>query len=251
MKKWLIAAILTAVCCVSGCGSKGGNSEDSTPDVGEMMGYTKIVTPYMVGDFAVLSFTDTEKSLTIDMTGNRYLKGLLADVNYYLPKDEVSVDTAEAKYVISMQGVDVNVGFDGENSNVCFSFADGSTQWSVVLQDEFSYLDTVIASEIVSIDGYTPAHNIRVHNADNVGGAVKDKAAFLESLQGLRFVKLNNLSHYDLGEKTHTVKLGDDEMSIYSKYVVYKGELYFTYQGDFAFLKNVELESSSGWLPWL
>ncbi len=245
MKKWLIAAILTAVCCVSGCGSKGGNSGESTPDTDEMLGYTKISTPYTVEDLGNLSFTDTGKSLTLDMTDNHCLKDLLAEIGYYVPKDEVSADTAEAKYVISMQGVDVNVGFDGENGNVCFVFADGSTQWAVVAQDDFSYLDTLIAGGVISIDGYTPAHNIRVHNADNVGGAVKDKAAFLESLQGLRFVKLNNLSHYDLGAKTHTVKLGKDEMSVYAKYVVYKGELHVIYQGDFSFLNNVEFSDST------
>ena len=245
MKKWLMTAILVAVCCVSGCGAKGGNSGESTPDVGEMMGYTKISTPYTTGDFGGLSFTDAEKSITIDMTTNHYLKDLLAGMNYYLPQDGAPTDVADTKYVLSMQGVDLKIGFGGDNSNVCFVFADGSTQLSVVVQDEFSYLDTLLAGEIMSIDGYTPAHNIRVHNAENVGGAVKDKEAFLENLQGVQLVGLNNLLHYELGQKTYTVKLGKDEMIVYSRYIVYKGELYVIYQGDFGFLKNVEFSDST------
>ena len=259
MKKWWIAAVLAVVCCVSGCGSKGGNSVESTPnggvestpDVGEELGLTRISTPYSAEDLSALTFTDIANSLTVDISGNSHLKGLLTEMKYYLPGDGAITDVTDARYTLSLSGMELKIGFGGDNSNVCFVFADGSTQMSVVAQDEFSYLDTLLSSGVVTIDGYTPAYNIRVYDAEDVGGAVKDKAAFLDSLQGLRFVGLSSVEHYSLGQKTHTVKLGKDEMSVYSKYVVYKGELYAIYQGDFGFLKNVELESSSGWLPWL
>ena len=258
MKKWWIAAVLAAVCCVSGCGSKGGNSEESTPnggvestpDVGEELGLTRISTPYSAEDLSALTFTDIANSLTVDMTGNSHLKGLMTDMKYYLPEDGAPTDVADARYTLSLSGMEIKIGFGGDNGNVCFVFADGSTQLSVVAQDEFSYLDTLLSSGVVTIDGYTPAYNIRVYDTEDVGGAVKDKATFLESLQGVRFVKLNNLSHYGLGQKTHTVKLGKDEMSVYSKYVVYKGELYAIYQGNFEFLKNVEFSDSTE-LPWV
>jgi len=101
------------------------------------------------------------------------------------------------------------------------------------------------------VDGYTAAHNIEVLNAENKGGAVKDKEDFLNKLQNVRLIKLNDKAHYQTGAVKYTLQMGNDEIVVYENHVMWKGQLYTIYQGSFDFLADVEYSSSSGWLPWL
>ena len=89
---------------------------------------------------------------------------------------------------------------------------------------------------------------IKVFNSKNEGGEVVVKEEFLESLQGLRFVKLNNKAHYETGALKYTVTLGEDKLSVYEEFVVVKDELYIVSKGSFGFLKDVEVLLEWPWL---
>ena len=76
------------------------------------------------------------------------------------------------------------------------------------------------------------------------------KEEFLNTLKTLQFVRLDNQDE-QMGAVTYTLRLGNDELVVYANHILWKGELYSIYQGDFDFLADVEYSSSSEWLPWI
>ncbi len=274
MKKFFIMMLLSALCCFAGCeakqpsddgqdsyssqesqNSQGGQDSQGSQEGQGSQDSTIITTPYTAETLGSVFFTDTEKGLTVDVSENTYLQTLLLGVEYHTPQGDATPDIEEVKHMLSLQGAEEEVTLQiGVEGAVCFVFEDGSKQRATVLNNEFSYLDTLIDGGITAFEGYTTSHNLQVHDAVNEGGTVKDKAAFLQHLQGVRIIKLTNQAHYRLGEKTYTVHLGRDELLVYQKHVIYKEELYVIHQGDFDFLKDLEFTSStdsSGWLPWV
>jgi len=255
MKKSLSSIILAVMCCLAACSPKEqANNESSSYSSQESQsvqipqGWTKIPAPYMAENLIQLSFIDVEKTLTVDMSANSYLQNLLLGVEYYVDASAEQVDLTEVKYILSMRGMQVQIGASGA---VCFLFDDETKKQASVLKDEFSYLDTLTDGKVLSVDGYTAAHNIEVLNAENKGGAVKDKEDFLNKLQNVRLIKLNDKAHYQTGAVKYTLQMGNDEIVVYENHVMWKGQLYTIYQGSFDFLADVEYSSSSGWLPWL
>lgn len=260
MRKILIAVLLAALCCLASC-SWGENSnstlapdnsqEDSTPNNSEEIeipeGFTKITTPYTEANVQTILFTDTEKVLTVDVSGNARLQSLLLGVEYYTQAEQSG--EINAKYVLTLQGVELQIGANGE---VCFLFEDETEQKAVVLNNEFAYLDALINGGAVSFDGYTATQNVQVYNDKNAEGTISNKAEFLQNLQSVRFVKLNNKADYQTGAKIYTVKIDNEEIAVYAKYVTLNGNLYAIYEGGFEFLKNMKFDKvESGELPWL
>ena len=103
-------------------------------------------------------------------------------------------------------------------------------------------------SNEVAFDGYTEEQTIKVFDAQNKGGEVAQKKEFLEKLQGLRFIKLNDKANYETGDLRYTIILGADKLSVYADFVVLNNDLYLISQGNFEFLKDVEVSVE---LPWL
>ena len=262
MKKGFFALIIAVSCCLAGCSSsqlsnsdhssyssEGAQSSDDSQSSQQSSELTNISTPYTVENLTTILFTDVDKALSVEVTANMHLQALLLDAVYYTNSSESLPDDQNAdKYVLSLQGLDLFFKVDG---TISFVFADNTAQQAVVLQNEFAYLDTFIETTAVSFDGYTAEQSIKVYDAENKGGTVTNKEDFLQNLRTIHFVKLNNKDHYQLGAATHSVRIDNDELTVYSKYITLNGELYSIYQGDFAFLSDVQFSTSSGWLPWL
>jgi hypothetical protein len=267
MKKILIAFTIATLCCLASCAggenSTGAlssensqqvstpNGEVSVPNDSEEIeipeGYTKMTAPYTAEDLQTVLFTDVEKVLTVEMSDNTRLQSLLLGAEYYTQAEPNGEFTA--KYILALQGVELQIGTNGE---VCFLSADETEQKAVVLNEEFAYLDTLIDGNALSFDGYTATQNIQVYNDKNAEGTISNKAEFLQSLQSVRFVKLNNKADYQTGTKNYTVKIDNDEIGVYAKYVTLNGELYAIYEGSFGFLQDIQFSKiESGELPWL
>ena len=272
MKRSVIAILIALLCCFGACSveemSSGAqnsyNSQDSmeiedsqsTQDSQipenseENEDSLQITTPYGAENLKTVFFTDTEKALTVDVSENTQLQALLLGVKYYKPE---AVDVSQfaqmaVKYTVSLQGMDLQIHDSGV---VCFLFEDGTEQNVVVLQNEFAYLETLIEGNVFSFEGYTAEQTVQVFNDGNGEGTIADKQAFLDALKGMRFVKLNNKEHYQIGTKGYTIRIDEDEIAVYKKHVVFNGDLYVVYEGDFDFLKDIKFDASSGWLPWL
>lgn len=272
MKRSVIAILIALLCCFGACSveetSSGAqnsyNSQDSmeiedsqstqdspipeNPEENEDS--LQITTPYSAENLKTVFFTDTEKALTVDVSKNTHLQTLLLGVKYYKPEAIEAPQPAqiEVKYTLSLQGMDLQIGADGV---VCFLFEDGTKQNAVVLQNEFAYLETLIEGNVFSFNGYTTGQTVQVFNSGNAEGTIADKQAFLDALKGMRFVKLNNKEHYQIGSKGYTIRIDEEEIAVYKKHVVFNGDLYVVYEGDFDFLKDIKFDASSGWLPWL
>lgn len=242
MKKSFIAVFTVALCfligCLAGCAPKGSTDES-----------TKLSAPYAAEDMETVLFTDAEKALTLDVSDNQHLKSLLLATEYYEYEPSQN-DSKDAKYILSLHDREIRIYVGGV---VRFIFTDAERQekTAVVLNNEFAYLDTIAEGGAVAFNGYTATQNIKVYDAENVGGEITEKDVFLESLQGLRFVRLNNKAHYQTGAATYTLQIGNDEIAVYHKFVTLNGDLYIIHQGNFEFLKDLKFSSSSDWLPWL
>ena len=254
MKKRFIAVFIMTLCCstccLAGCASKVDSTESSQEPSNTP---TKISAPYAAADLETVLFTDAEKALTLDISDNQHLTSLLLSVEYYEPdqKAEPDISQENASYILSLRNVELEIYADDLVRFTPKNGADGGTETAVVLQDEFAYLDTIIEGGAVAFDGYNATQTIKAYNAQNAVSEVTEKESFLESLQALRFVKLQNKAHYQTGAATYTVQIDSDKITVYQKFVEVNGELYSIYQGDFDFLGALQYSFSSDGAGWM
>ena len=104
------------------------------------------------------------------------------------------------------------------------------------------------SSNEVAFDGYTEEQMIELFDAEKKGGEVANKKEFLEKLQGLRFIKLNDKENYEMGDLKYTITIGADKLYVYADFVVLNNDLYRVSQGNFEFLKEVKVLVK---LPWV
>ena len=266
MKKSFISVCAALICTFSaGCGTAnapdyGTNSDSSAPsqtttdtttdtDTGTDTGTdtpAKLETPYTEADLATLAFTDTQKGLTVDVSANTYLKSLLLSTEYLAYTPQTAPQTA--KYIISMQSMDLQVYANG----VVGFVAEKQPLYATVNNGDFSYFDELIAGEVTHIDGYTTSQKISLYDADNGSGKIEDRQAFLQTLQTIGLVKLGNKAHYEIGKRTYLIKIDKEYFRIYQNFVVFGNELYAIYEGDFEFLTEISYTPvEDGWLPEL
>ena len=248
MKKKLIAVCIATLCCLTGC-QNGGESSSSSDRPND---FVKMTTPYGAEDLQTVLFTDENKDLTVNVSDNQHLKSLLLSVEYYeVPEHSQENALADVQYTLTLANMELQIAQEG----VVGFVTDSETTTALVVRDEFAYLATILGGDVISMDGYTATQTVEVTNAENKQGEITDKTAFLQSLSALRFVKLNNKAHYAIGDKGYTIKIDNDEIFVYQKYVVIGEELYLLCQGNFEFLGGITFGSSStssgGWLPWI
>ena len=227
--------------CLTGCAAELEGGE-----------LTKLYAPYYEEDLETIWFTDTEKSLILDMSANTYLKTLLLETEYYeYEYDPSQSETGKANYTLILQDLELEIYAGGV---VRFVYADGGEEeasMAVVLKNEFAYLESMIDGGEVAFDEYTAEQTIKVDNSVNTGLVIAEKESFLESLQELRFVKLKDKEHYQTGEVAYTVQIDDDTILVYENFASVNGALYMLSQGEFDFLKDLPFGFSSENLPWL
>lgn len=249
MKKSLIAIIIALSCCFVGC--KGGETPQSgansqTSQV-EQSSQIKVnaSAPYKAENLQKMVLTDVSRDLTVDVSENTHLKAFLAEVEYYTREEG---ETGEAKYILALKDMDLRVSESGALSFV----AEGEVVASLIASDDiFSYLDTLLEGGMYALNGYTTAQTVQVFNSSNAEAEITNKEAFLENLQGVGLIKLMSKTHYQIGEKCYTIKIDNDEIAVYEKYVTVNGNLYGICHGNFNFLKVLKFNVSSGELPWL
>ena len=234
MKKLSIVALLASLCCVTAC-----NTTEPT----------KLETPYLNTELGEILFTDVQKSLTVDISENEYLRELLQTVTYYdYEQTQADVPAVQVGYVITLQTMEIQICSD----NVLrFVYEDESEEFAFVQNNEFAFCATTLGSGVVAFDGYSAEQKITVKNASKASAEELDNEALVEELSELRFVKLGNAEHYEIGDLLYTITIGTDEIVVYNNYVMKNGALYRIYEGNFDFLSDLKFSASSGWLPWL
>jgi hypothetical protein len=230
-----LVCVITAVCCIIFIKPK-------KPEA------IKLETPYLSTELGEILLTDTQKSLTVDVSQNAHLRTLLETVEYY-EYEQSTADLAPEQigYVIALQTLEINVY---SNSLVSFVYNDGTQEYATLLNNEFAYVSTVIKSAIVSFDNYSVDQSMKIKNTKGEAKEI-DKQFIIDELSDVTFVKLGNKDHYELGDFDYTVTVGSDEIVVYENYVTKNGELYRIYEGNFDFLGDLTFDVSSGWLPWL
>ena len=271
MRKSFIAMLLAVACCLAACTGEGAsqselisydsqesytseNSQESVED-GEFgedsqdsqtsQETTSTTAPYTAENLKTIFFTDVEKSTTVDISDNGYLKTLLLGMEY---QEDTVFAPEDVKYVLALQGMDMQIYANGV---VDFTMQDETTCRALVLSNEFAYLEDLLADSVVDFSGCTSTQNIQVWNAQSAEGTIADKADFLTKLQAVSVVGLNHKEHYEIGAKKYTIKIDGDEIVVYGKYITYNGDLYKIQQGNFDFLKSLQFGSTVEGLPWL
>ena len=234
-----VLALATTLVCVVTCKS-GKNGEDD---------FNKLVTPYSSSELEQILVTDNQKMVTVEVSENTYLSNLLETVTYYeVDQTQADLSANQLGYVITLDTIEINVY---SPSLVEFVYADETTEFACVKNNEFGYMNSVVESGAVCLEGYSIEQTVSVKNANGGTAENMDKEWFLDELGGLFFVKLGNASHYDLGSFAYTVTIGSDTILVYQNYVTVNGSLYRLHEGSFDFFYELDFGTSSGWLPWL
>ena len=211
--------------------------------------FNRIVTPYSSAELDQILVTDVRKTFTVDVSENEYLRNLLETVQYYVSDyTEGDFSANQLGYVITLDSIEINVY---SSSVIEFVYEDETTEFAKVSKNEFAYLSTVVAGDIMALDTYSAEQTVSVKNATNATAKNLDKEWFLDEFGDLSFVKLGNASHYDLGSWAYTVSIGSDTILFYQYYITVNGALYRLYEGSFDFFYDINFGTASGWLPWL
>ncbi len=248
MKRILIAVLVALSFCFAGCdsGKKPQSEVNSTAQV-EQSSQIKVSAsaPYKGESLQKMVLMDVSRELTVDVSGNNHLKTFLAEVEYFTHEEG---EMGEVKYILALKDMDLRVMEGGVLNFV----AEGEVIASLTASDDvFSYLDTLFEGGMYALNGYTADQTVQVFNGSNAEAELTDKEGFLTNLQGVTLIKLTNKAHYETGDATYTIKIGDDIIVVYEVYVTVNGNLYGVCQGNFNFLKVLKFNVSSGELPWL
>ena len=241
MKKAFIAIIVALSCCFVGCngGKKSLSGVNFTSQV-EQSSQIKVSAsaPYKAENLQKMVLTDVSMDLTVDVSENTHLKTFLAEVEYYTREEG---DVGEVKYILALKDMDLRVMEGGALNFV----AEGEVIASLTASDDvYSYLDTLFEGGMYALNGYTADQTVQVFNGSNAEAELTDKEGFLTNLQGVGLIKLMSKTHYQIGEKCYTIKIDNDEIAVYEKYVTVNGSLYGICQGDFNFLKSLKFNEA-------
>ena len=232
-----VTAVLGAVGCAV---ENDGSSEPALEN-------TTLSKPYETKDLEQIIFHNFAKGLTVDMSKNQALKGALLEAEYY--EYTLEEKPTEARFSLALKGVEMEIY---EGGVVCFAKENGGeTLYATVKNNEFALLETAFVGEAICFDGFTSAHSIKVFDEAGKGGEITGKEGFLEKWNALRFWKVSNKADYQMGESEYSLKLGKSEYAVHGNGLVFDGELYLLCEGNFDFLKEVELSDGSGFLPWI
>lgn len=211
--------------------------------------FNRIVTPYSSAQLDQILVTDIQKTFTVDVSENEYLRNLLETVEYYESnQSNADFSANEIGYVITLDTIEINVYTP---SLIEFVYEDETTELASVSNNEFAYLSTVVAGDITALDTYSTEQTVSVKNAKSATAKDLDKEWLLDEFGNLSVVKLGNTNHYNLGSWAYTVTIGSDTILIYQYYLTVNGTLYRLYEGSFDFFYDINFGASSGWLPWL
>jgi hypothetical protein len=264
MKKNLIALLLAAMCCFTACeGAESTQSEHSSytsqeeymsesmqegEDSQDSQETTNSTALYTAENLETIAFTDIEKGVTVEVSDNGYLKTLLLETEYQEDPSIGNEGVDVAKYVLVLQGLEMKIYANGVAQ---VTFKDETTRWVVVLDNKLAYLEELLVGSEVNFNDYTSTQTIKALNAQNADGTITDKEDFLTKLKAVAVVGLNHKEHYEMGAKKYTIKIDNDEIVVYGKYVTINSALYVIQQGNFDFLKSLQYGSTVEGLPWL
>ncbi len=245
MKKFLSLLLILALMFIVGCNNVVPDTppEDNPPeDTPPVSGPTAFA--YTMDDLASVKINYIENNITLDLSANTELKQFLCNLRYDAA-EQVSDDTPVTKYILTFGGNTLTVlegGIARYNGDEAVA----------VMDEDFSYLDGLVAGEVENFKEYSADLEIKAYNHQNFSCEVADKEAFLENLNKVKFVKLSNKEHYALERENYKINIGEDTIKIHGSLVVLGEELFAVCEGDFNFLAKLTYKSdSSGFLPWI
>lgn len=236
---FLILLLIFGLFIISGC-----RVVDDEPNVKPQ----EISINYSENDLKNVSLSINDLDITLDLSGNSYLKTLLLSIKLYKDNEYDSSVERTSKYVLSFNNYEFTI-YDDET--ICYIDGEGEYDFLYTLNNEFKYLDTLYEKEILDFNKYTDSVSIKVFNSSNDSVEITEKNDFLSNLRQVKYFKLLNKEYYDLGNLKYKIQIDEEVINIYNKYIIINDNLYIVLDGDFTFLNNLKFSSSSGWLPWL
>lgn len=238
MKNKIILLLLVAIITLSsGCFASNKNE-----------GFEKIEPTYTESDLEEISLTINKLDLVLNMSNNSHLKQLLLSVNLYKNKTEEEQTERTSKYVLTFGKYEFTIY---DNGTICYIDNDIEQDYLLTSDNAFSYLDTLIGSDLLNFNNYTELQIIKVFNSFEDSIEIKEKQEFLNNLKQIKYFKLENMEHYQLGNLKYQILVDEELINIYGEYIVINDNLYVVTEGNFSFLNDLKFSSSSGWLPWI
>lgn len=210
--------------------------------------YEEILLNYSLIDLSEMSLSIVDNDISLDLSNNDYLKNILLNLKLYRNYVNDDIESRNSKYVLSFSSYEITIYDDG---TICYIDEENELDYLYTMNNEFSYLDSLVDGDFLDFSKYNEEIIIRVSNSLKDTVEVENKESFLNSLKQIKYLKLNYKEHYQLGDLKYQISLGDDVIDIYNECMVINDDLYIIVEGGFSFLNNIKFSSSSGWLPWI
>ena len=210
--------------------------------------YELVKLIYTELDLETITLTINDIDISLNISNNTYLKTLLLELKLHKNLENQEIGSRNSKYILSFSDYEMTIYDDG---TICYIDPEAELDYLFVLNDEFSYFDTLFDSNLLCFDYYNESQVIKVINSMNDTVEINDKNDFLNKLKQIKYIKLSNKEHYELGELKYQIVIDDEIISIYNEFIIVNENLYIIAEGAFSFLNNLKFSSSSGWLPWI
>ena len=208
----------------------------------------EIELKYTEDDLEKVSVVVNSLDVTLDLSNNHYLKNLLLSVKLCKNISNTKLNIRTSKYVIYFGDYEFTIY---DNKTICYINNETEIDYLTASNNDFDYLDTLFDSNILDFSKYTDLQTIKVSNSKNDSAEITDKSNFLDNLNQIKYLKLNNVDHYQLTELKYQISIDEEIIKVYDGYITINEDSFIIIEGNFSFLNNIKFSSSSGWLPWI
>lgn len=207
--------------------------------------YKEIKTTYKEADLENISLYVTRLDVTLDLSKDTDLKELLLSLKIYEDNSNVTYEET-AEYILYFGNYEFTIyGYKS------IAYIDNDIEYdALTLGNEFDYLNTLFDFNELNFDSYTAEQSIKVYNAKDATSDITDKEEFLNNLKQVKYIKLKK-DAFNAGELKYKIKIDNETIEVYEKFLVINNNLYLVTSGSLSFLDNLKFNTSSGWLPWI
>ena len=234
-KKTKPAMLFVGLICLFLLVACGPTNVDDTDPTDVKFGYTE-------EDLSEIAVRDINRKITVDMSDNDKLRGLLRNLSYN--PNEGKLEAGIVMYEITIGEKTLMVC---EENTVVYECGN---KYPV---DPFlhNYLNLLFVGGVQSLNA-TLGENTKVYNSSNHVAEVEDVTAFFQNLNGLRVISILDVTDFVFDKADYRIDAGHYTIDIYGDIIVIGSRGFAVVEGDYGFLSGLKYSSSSGgFLPWI
>lgn len=191
-------------------------------------------------------------SLTINLTSNHYVKNLLLSVRYYKDTRKESGEVDPTFVILLANNKKLGVYDDG---SVLYEDEQNEVSSICILSgNDLDVLKNITEGDVIQFNEKEDINKVVVKNFEDLSANVKqeDIKTFIENLNQVKYIKVKDFTQYTIGDFKYKIEINGQTIGVYNNDLIIIGDtLYNVVEGNFDFLKDIQFNTSSGWLPWI